>query len=216
MPTGRSAATGESSLTLQRGLALLQAVADAETDSVGISELATAVGVSRAAVYRLLVPLVERGLLWRDGTRVRLGAGLLVLAGRVLPQLRVAVLPILRELAESVGATAFLSLAEGAESQVVAVVEPSWTVLHVGYRVGSRQPIDRGATGRALQLAEDGPPWVAARGELEVGTAELAAPVRGVPGVRACVGMLSFAELHAESVGPQLVRAATSVAATLR
>ena len=58
--------TAEGSLTLDRGLALLQAVADAGGEAATISELATRIGASRAAVYRLLVPLGERGLVRRD------------------------------------------------------------------------------------------------------------------------------------------------------
>ena len=76
--------TKESSLTLERGLNLLQAVADADSEAPTISDLATAVGVSRAAVYRLLGPLQNRGLIRREGSKVRLGLGVLWLAGRVL------------------------------------------------------------------------------------------------------------------------------------
>lgn len=96
--------TRESSLTLDRGLALLQAVADAGEASATVTDLAAAIGTSRAAVYRLLVPLAERGLVWRDGSRVRLGSGVLRLAEQMLPQLRAAARPVLRDLADTVGA----------------------------------------------------------------------------------------------------------------
>jgi DNA-binding IclR family transcriptional regulator len=145
-------ATKESSLTLERGLALLQAVAEAESEAPSISELATAIGASRAAVYRLLVPLQARGLVRREGSKVRLGLGVLRLASNVLPQLRMAANPALRELAEKVGATAHLTVADGSEAQAVAVVEPSWTAFHVAYRVGSRHPVHRGAAGKATGL----------------------------------------------------------------
>lgn len=207
---------GESSLTLQRGLALLQAVADTEAESISVSELATEIGASRAAVYRLLVPLSERGLVWRDGTKVRLGLGLLVLASRVFPQLRSAALPILRELAETVGATAHLSVAENDEVQAVAVVEPSWTSFHVGYRVGSRHPIGQGAAGKAMLLTPDGPEWVSSSGELEAGASGVAAPVRGLAGLRASVGVVSLDPLHADTVGPHLVRTAAALTKALR
>ena len=59
--------SSEGSLTLERGLALLQAVADAG-EAATISELAIAIGASRAAVYRLLTPLAARGLVRRDGS----------------------------------------------------------------------------------------------------------------------------------------------------
>lgn len=206
----------ESSLTLERGLALLQAVADSESEAPTISDLATAIGASRAAVYRLLVPLQDRGLVRRDGSKVRLGLGLLRLAARVTPQLRLAALPALRELAESVGATAHLTVADGEEAQAVAVIEPSWTTYHVAYRVGTRHPLSRGAAGKAIGLREENPGWLATTGELQSGASGIAAPVRGVPGLRASVGVVSFQALDGDVVGPEVLAAAAAVATVLR
>jgi DNA-binding IclR family transcriptional regulator len=215
--TRAPAGTGrESSLTLERGLALLQAVADSESEAPTISDLATAIGASRAAVYRLLVPLQDRGLIRRDGSKVRLGLGLLRLAARVTPQLRLAALPALRELAEAVGATAHLTVADGEEAQAVAVIEPSWTTYHVAYRVGTRHPLSRGAAGKAIGLREEKPGWLATTGELQSGASGIAAPVRGVPGLRASVGVISFQSLDGEVVGPLVLHAAATVAAALR
>jgi len=211
-----AAAGRESSLTLERGLALLQAVANSESEAPTISDLATAIGASRAAVYRLLVPLQERGLVRRDGSKVRLGLGLLRLAARVTPQLRLAALPALRELAESVGATAHLTVADGEEAQAIAVIEPSWTTYHVAYRVGTRHPLSRGAAGKAIGLREENPGWLATTGELQSGASGIACPVRGVPGLRASVGVISFQSLDGEIVGPQVLAAAAAVAAALR
>lgn len=206
----------ESSLTLERGLALLQAVADSESEAPTISDLATAIGASRAAVYRLLVPLQERGLVRRDGSKVRLGLGLLRLAASVTPQLRLAALPALRELAEAVGATAHLTVADGEEAQAIAVLEPSWTTYHVAYRVGTRHPLARGAAGKAIGLRSEDPGWLATAGELQSGASGIAAPVRGVPGLRASVGVISFESLNGDVVGPRVLAAAAAVATALR
>ncbi|WP_020668935.1 IclR family transcriptional regulator [Amycolatopsis nigrescens] len=208
--------TREGSLTLDRGLALLQAVADAGGEAATISELAVTIGASRAAVYRLLVPLSERGLVWRDGNKVRLGVGVLRLAGQVLPQLRQAAHPILRDLAEQVGATAHLSVAEGDQVQAISVVEPSWTNFHVAYRVGTRHPVTAGAAGKAMALRHGGPAWVSTKGELQAGASGVAAPVRGVPGLRASVGVVSLDTLDAESVGARVVAAASALAVVLK
>ncbi|MFC7342446.1 IclR family transcriptional regulator [Saccharopolyspora griseoalba] len=206
----------ESSLTLERGLSLLQAVADAESEAPTISDLAGRIGVSRAAVYRLLGPLQARGLVRREGSRVRLGLGVLWLAGRVLPQLRVAAAPALRALAEEVGATAHLTVADGTEAQAVAVVEPTWTSYHVSYRVGSRHPIHCGAAGRAVDLPPSGPRWVVSSGDLQPGAFGVAAPVRTVPGLRASVGVVALQPFDADEVGPEVVDAAEAVAEALR
>ncbi len=208
--------TREGSLTLDRGLALLQAVADAGGEAATISELAVAIGASRAAVYRLLVPLSERGLVWRDGNKVRLGVGLLRLAGQVLPQLREAARPILRELAEKVGATAHLSVAQGDQAQAVAVVEPTWTSFHVAYRVGTRHPLSAGAAGKAMTLRPGGEGWVTSSGELEAGASGVAAPVRGVPGLKASLGVVSLEPLDASVVGPAVLGAAVRLAEVLK
>jgi DNA-binding IclR family transcriptional regulator len=213
----------ESSLTLERGLALLQAVADWEGEAPTISDLATAVGASRAAVYRLLVPLVERGLVRREGSRVRLGLGLLRLSGRVLPQLRLLATPVLRSLAEDVGATAHLTVADGDVAQAVAVVEPSWTAFHVAYRVGARHPLSKGAAGKAITLGRGGRPdgrsggkaWVGSAGELQAGAFGVAAPVRGVPELRASIGVVALSQLDDATVGPRVVDAAAALAAAL-
>lgn len=202
-----------SSLTLDRGLALLQAVADAEECSV--SELAERIGVSRAAVYRLLGPLVERGLVWRDGPRVRLGVGLLQLAGHVEPQLRAAAAPVLRALAEEVGATAHLSVADADSVRAIAVVEPSWTSFHVAYRVGSQHPITRGAAGKAITLRSGDGTWISTSGELQQGAVGVAAPVRGVPGLRASVGVVSLEEMDVDAVGPRVAEAAAAFASAV-
>ncbi|MBA0124137.1 helix-turn-helix domain-containing protein [Haloechinothrix sp. YIM 98757] len=207
--------SSEGSLTLDRGLALLQAVADAEGEACTVSELATRIDVSRAAVYRLLGPLTERGLVWRDGSKVRLGIGLLRLAGRVLPQLRDAAAPVLRDLAEDTGATAHLSLADADTVQAVAVIEPSWTSFHVAYRVGTRHPVSRGAAGKAITLRQDEGEWVSTVGELQQGAQGVAAPVRGVPGFRASIGVVSLDTLDAETVGPRVVAAAAHLARIL-
>jgi DNA-binding IclR family transcriptional regulator len=208
--------TAEGSLTLDRGLALLQAVADAGGEAATISELATRIGASRAAVYRLLVPLAARGLVRRDGTKVRLGVAVLRLAEQVVPQLREVARPVLRALAEKSGATAHLSIAEGDQVESVAVAEPSWTNVHVAYRVGTRHPIAVGAAGKAMVLRQGGRGWVASTGEIQRGVAGLAAPVRGVPGLRASVGVVALGAIKAETVGPQVLEAAAELAAALK
>jgi DNA-binding IclR family transcriptional regulator len=205
----------EGSLTLDRGLALLQAVADAGGEAATISELAVTIGASRAAVYRLLVPLSERGLVWRDGNKVRLGVGLLRLADQVLPQLRQAAHPVLRELAEKVGATAHLSVAQGNQAQAVAVIEPSWTNVHVAYRVGSRHALTTGAAGKAMSMRSSEQGWISSTGEVQAGASGVAAPVRGVKGLRASVGVVSLEPLDPETVGPQVLAAAAALTAVL-
>jgi len=207
----------ETSQTLDRGLRLLDLLADAPAGR-SVAELAAALEVGRTVVYRLVVTLEAHGLVRRDAEgRVRLGLGALRLAARVVPLLREAALPSLRRLAEEVGATAHLTVADGADALAVAVVEPSWTDYHVAYRVGSRHPIARGAAGRALLRGRTGEAgFVQSSGELQPGAVGVAAPVLGLPNVEASVGVVALGSLDTERAGRLVERAAAEVAAALR
>jgi len=206
----------ETAQTLDRGLRLLHLVADSPA-GLTVSEAAGALGVGRAVVYRLASTLAEHRLLRRDaGGRLRLGAGVLHLARRAQPLLADAALPGLRRLAEQVGATAHLTIAEGDEAVAAVVVEPSWTQFHVAYRTGSRHPLSRGAAGRAILAARAGQQgYVSTAGELEPGAFGVSAPVLGIEGLEASIGVVALAPLDVETVGPQVVAAASVVAAAL-
>ncbi|MEV4454981.1 helix-turn-helix domain-containing protein [Microbispora sp. NPDC049633] len=208
----------ESAQTLERGLRLLRLLADANRGRTP-TELAQELGLSRPIVYRLLTTLQAEGFARRDAQgRVHLGFGVLVLAQAVHPLLRAAALPALRALAEQAGATAHLTVAEGDEGLAVAVVEPSWTDLHVAYREGSRHPLTRGAAGLALLALRRGrkdPAVHTSRGHLQEGAQGIAAPVPGPPWLEASVGVVSFADLDADKVGPLVLEAAERLATAL-
>ncbi len=206
----------ETSQTLDRGLRILDLLAVAPTGRT-VAELAADLGVGRTVVYRLLATLEAHQLVHRHPSgRVGLGTGALRLASRVVPLLRDAALPALRRLAEDVGATAHLTVADGGEALAVAVVEPSWTDFHVAYRVGSRHPLDQGAAGRALVRSRAGDTgFVVSRGELQPGATGIAAAVLGVPEVQASVGVVALGDLDTLTVGPRVEQAALEVAAAL-
>ncbi|GAA3421474.1 IclR family transcriptional regulator domain-containing protein [Streptosporangium vulgare] len=102
------------------------------------------------------------------------------------PLLREGALPTLRRLAEEVGATAHLTVAEGDDGLAVAVVEPSWTNMHVAYREGSRHPLERGAAGLAiLALREGRTGYLVSEGQLQEGARGVRRPrARPPPGWR--------------------------------
>lgn len=215
--------------TLDRGLRLLQLVADAP-GGLTVTEAANRLGVGRAVVYRLAATLAMHGMIRRDaGGQLRIGAGVLHLARRAQPLIADAALPVLRRLAEQVGATAHLTVADGtdrpaagagpetvAEAVALAVVEPSWTQLHVAYRAGSRHALDHGAAGLAILAGRRGESgWVETNGQLQTGAYGIAAPVLGVPGLEASVGVVALAPLDAQIVGPAVIGAATATARAL-
>lgn len=207
----------ETAQTLDRGLRLLKFVADAP-GGLSMSEAAAALGVGRAVVYRLVATLAAHSLVRRDrGGRVRLGTGVLDLARRAHPLVADAALPALRALAEELGATAHLTVADGGEASALLVVEPSWTQFHVAYRTGSRHPLDRGAAGRAILAGRRGDAGhQSSSGELQSGAYGVAAPVLGVDGLHASVGVVALHALDSDVAGPRVVAAAAAIAEALR
>lgn len=213
----------ETSQTLDRGLRVL-AVLAGHPSGLTITELAAAVGVNRTVVYRLVTTLEQHGLARRDAAgRLHVGLGVLALARGLQPVLREVANPVLRRLAEDLGATAHLTLVDGGEALAVAVVEPSWTDYHVAYRVGARHPLDQGAAGRAILLgraiadgaAEQGDRFVQTVGELQPGARGLASPVLGIDGLEASVGIVTLGDLDASAAGPRVSAAADEVARRL-
>ncbi|MDN5789564.1 MAG: helix-turn-helix domain-containing protein [Micrococcales bacterium] len=212
----------EASKTLDRGIRVLEVLARAEHGrGLTVTELAAELGIGRPAVYRLVTTLEEHHLIVRrsDG-RMRMGLGIRRLAAAVTPIIRSETRPILRELADVIGATAHLTVAEGDEALGLVVIEPSWTVLHVAYRAGSRHPLEVGAAGRAILAGRAGlDEVVSSDGELQSGAHGMALAVApaGEPGaVEASVGVVSLSPLDPEVVAPRLRAAARAIAAIVR
>ena len=207
----------ETSQTLDRGLRVLDVLA-ASPGGLTVTELSGRLQVNRTVVYRLVSTLEQHALVRKDARgRLHVGLGVLHLASAVQPVLRDLVVPILRSLAESSGCTAHLTVADGEEALALAVVEPSWTDFHVSYRVGSRHPLGQGAPGKAILLGRnpDAPPYAVTAGELQPGARGLAAPVRGVEGLEASVGIVTLGDFDAATIGPLVSAAAAEFAARL-
>jgi DNA-binding IclR family transcriptional regulator len=202
--------------TLHRGLQALSIISTHE-GGISVAELAARLDVHRAIAYRLAATLELHGLVTRspDG-QLRLGVGILTLAERYSPQLRILARPVLRRLAEQTRATAFLSVAEGDECVAILVCEPEDTVLRVAYRVGSRHSLKSGAAGIAIlsarpprdgeaeavaQARRDG--YSLTRGHLQKGAVGVASPIRRLAdrstGIEASVGVVALDDLDVET-----------------
>jgi DNA-binding IclR family transcriptional regulator len=203
----------ETSQTLDRGLRVLRVLADS-AEGLTVTELSHRLDVNRTVVHRLVSTLEQHGLVRRDArSRLFVGLGVLHLASGVQPLLRDLAMPVLRRLAESLGSTAHLTVADGDEALALAVVEPTWTDFHVAYRVGARHPLTQGAAGKAIGLLDAGEDaYAVTSGELQTGARGLAAPVRGVEGLRASVGIVTLdGAIDEEVVAPQVIAAAREV-----
>lgn len=201
------------SQTLARGLTALLAVAGS-VDDLSVADVAASLKVHRSIAYRLLQTLAEFGLVARtpDGL-YRAGARLAALSDSYLSHLRHAAVPIIRPLADELGSTVSLFVAEGREAVAIEMVEPTTVSHHLSFRPGMRTPIDRGAAGYALLTrappGPDDPPGVKAarrhgfatsHGEIYPGAHAVAA---AIPGARpaACINLITYyPELAASSV----------------
>ena len=206
----------ETSQTLARGLTVLEAVA-ARPAGMTVNELAAELGVGRTVVYRLVTTLEDHQLVRRDSNgRVIAWVGVTSLARAVEPVLRAVAQPVLRALANECRATAHLTVAEGDEAVAVAVVEAPDLGHSPLLREGTRHSLEQGAAGRAvLRLREGVPAVVVGAADAAGAPQEIAAPVLGLTGLEAGVGVLSVRPLDASSVGQAVIRAAGDLRAAL-
>ena len=199
-------ATG--SQTLARGLTALKMVADSPS-GLTVQHLADQVGVHRTIAYRLLSTLAEFRLVAKgeDG-RYRPAAGLAVLGASFDRNVRQLSLPTLRALADDLGTTVSLLIAEGDQQVAIAVIVPSHVAYQLPFHEGSRYPLNRGAAGIALLASMPPRPgerdlvararergWVTTYGEIEPNTYGLAVAVhRPAPSPPTCINLISHRE----------------------
>ncbi|MGA8547253.1 MAG: helix-turn-helix domain-containing protein [Mycobacterium sp.] len=201
-------ATVPGSQTLARGLNALQLVADAPA-GLTVQQVADGVGVHRTIAYRLLATLAQFRLVAKgeDG-RYRPAAGLAVLGASFDRNVRQLTVPTLRALADDLGTTVSLLVAEGDQQVAIAVIVPTQVAYQLAFHEGSRYPLDRGAAGIALLASMPARPeerdlvvharkqgWVITHGEIEPNTYGLAVPVdRPPPSPPTCINLISHRE----------------------
>ena len=203
---GEKAAAG--SQTLGRGLSALQAVVSTP-GGITAQQVADHVGVHRTIAYRLLSTLVQfRYITKGEDGRYRPAAALATLGASFDNNLRQLCVPTLRTLADDLGSTVSLLVAEGEHQVAIAVIVPTLVFYQLAFHEGSREPLDRGAAGVALlssmpprsderelvpHTREQG--WVITHGEIEPDTFGLAVPVRRrPPSPPTCINVISHRE----------------------
>jgi DNA-binding IclR family transcriptional regulator len=217
------------SQTLARGLSVLEAVATSGT-GLTVQQVADHAGVHRTIAYRLLSTLAQFRLVAKgeDG-RYRSAAGLAVLGASFDNNVRQVSVPTLRALADDLGTTVSLLIAEGDQQVAIAVIVPSRVSYQLSFHEGSRYPLDRGAAGIALlatmpprpgerelvgQARQQG--WVITHGEIEPNTYGLAVPVhRRPPAPPTCINLISHREDVVMRGRQTVVKAAKQLSAVL-
>src|SRR6476619_2092873 len=171
--------------------------------------LADHVGVHRTIAYRLLSTLAQFRLVAKgeDG-RYRPASGLAVLGASFDHNVRQLSMPTLRALADDLGATVSLLVAEGDQQVAIAVIVPTLVFYQLSFHEGSRYPLERGSAGIALLASMPPRPgerdlvpltreqgWVITHGEVEPDTYGLAVPVRRKsPAPPTCINLISHRE----------------------
>jgi IclR family transcriptional regulator, acetate operon repressor len=142
---------GETMSAADKTLSVLEALADHSR----IADLATASGLPKPTVHRILQTLVRHGFARTDGQGSYVGGPrILSLAGRFLQRLDIAeqVRPILRELQERTGWTVHLALLSGDEAVYVAKLEGA-KPYHLASRVGMSLKLHCTSIGKAILAA---------------------------------------------------------------
>jgi DNA-binding IclR family transcriptional regulator len=217
------------SQTLARGLTVLQVVATSRR-GLTVQEVASHIGVHRTIAHRLLSTLAQFRLVAKgeDG-RYRSAAGLAALGASFDNNVRQLSLPTLRALADELGSTVSLLVAEGDQQVAIAVIVPNNVFYQLSFHEGSRYPLERGAAGIALlasmaprpderdlvqQARQQG--WMITHGEVEPNTYGLAVPVRrGPPSPPTCINLISHREDVVLGGKDAVIKAANELSAIL-
>lgn len=149
-------ARGDTVSALDRGLSVLRCFTH-ERPALGHTEIARMTGIPRPTVNRLVATLVANGMLKPTpaADRFTLGAGVLSLARVFLASLdiRAAARPVMQEMAEEMGASVYLAVADGMDMVMIEACRPQTSILVPRLDVGSRAPMAVSALGRAYLAA---------------------------------------------------------------
>ncbi|MEV4173657.1 IclR family transcriptional regulator C-terminal domain-containing protein [Nonomuraea sp. NPDC049709] len=186
----------EAAGTLERGLAVLRALAADPTRPARATDLVRATGLARSTVDRVLATLVHLGYLRADGRDVRLAPRLMELGEAYLAGagLRDTLAPLAGRLAEELDESVSLAVPDGDGVRFVVRFTRRRT-MSVTFRVGDLLPADRCAAG--LALLDPAAPWAEDDQLVEPGLIAVAVPVRDGAGRAVCaVSVVSHTSRH--------------------
>jgi IclR family KDG regulon transcriptional repressor len=138
--------------TVVKALTVLEALASSGAP-LGVTELATKLGLSKSNVHRLLQTLASRGYVTQVDQRYTVTTRLWELGAMVVSRLDVAQVatPVMRRLVAEVDETAHLSILDMSACEVVSIHNVESTQPVRAYsRIGQRTPAHCVATGKAL------------------------------------------------------------------
>ena len=138
--------------TVVKALTVLEALASSGAP-LGVTELATRLGLSKSNVHRLLQTLSSRGYVSQVEQRYTVTTRLWELGAMIISRLDVAQIatPVMQRLVAEVDETAHLSILDMASCEVVSIHNVESTQPVRAYsRIGQRTPAHCVATGKVL------------------------------------------------------------------
>jgi IclR family pca regulon transcriptional regulator len=160
-PSEPSLNKGDLVQSLARGLAVIRAFNEAETD-LTVTDVARLAGVTRAAARRFLLTLTELGYVRTDGRTFALRPTVLELGNSYLTSMGLAEVarPHMRGLVAATGDSSALCVLEGDDIYYVELVRvPARQVMAINVSVGTRLPAYPTSMGRVL-LAGQPDTWL--------------------------------------------------------
>lgn len=206
----------EAAGTLERGLAVLRALAAGPARPGRATDLVRVTGLARSTVDRVLGTLAHLGYVRLDGRDVRLAPRLMEVGEAYLTGsgLRDALAPLAERLAEELDESVSLAVPDGDGVRFVVQVTRRRT-MSVSFRVGDLLPAGRCAAG--LALLDPDAPYALDDQLIEPGLIAVAAPVRGPDGQPACaLSVVSHTSRHtAEGLRDHCMRALRKAVAAM-
>ncbi|TDC98269.1 IclR family transcriptional regulator [Actinomadura sp. 7K507] len=151
--TEERGATGQTIATVERAADVLMHFAEQRAATLGVTEVANALGLSKAAVHRILTSLRGHGLIELDEAtrRYSLGIGAMKLGMAYLERLdvRTVARPELVALSETTSETATLSVRSGWTRSYIDQVTPRRELI-MSVTLGVPYPLHAGASSKAF------------------------------------------------------------------
>jgi DNA-binding IclR family transcriptional regulator len=152
--THESRGLTEGAQSLRRAVAILRILASGQERGVRLTDIVAQTGLRRPTVHRILKVLAEEGAAEQDAEtrRYLIGAEvpLLGLARTARFPIRAVADPYLRELADALGDTVFLTIRNGLDSICIDRKTGSYPIKVLSLEIGARRPLGSGVSGIAI------------------------------------------------------------------
>ncbi len=142
--------------SVERAFSLLEALAEAGSDGMTLSDLGRTLGVSKSTAYAILQTMLAGGFVADSGSgmarRYRLGMALARLGDVVVSQiaLRDVAMPVLRSLTDATDLTSRVAVLDEQYAVVIGRVDAHQSTVRFAAHLGKREHLHCSAVGKAM------------------------------------------------------------------